>query len=76
MRETFCLSESKGTVLWENSSIGMLFSWLIEHQYFQEHPGTVLTLTEENTPMFVLEVTANTTSRDAINAWNKYNQYI
>ncbi len=76
MRETFCLSESKGTVLWENSSIGMLFSWLIEHRYFQEHPGTVLKLTEEHTPGFVLEVTEKTTSQDAVNAWNKYNHFI
>ena len=64
MRETFYLSESGETVLWKNNSIGMLFSWLIEHRYFQENPGSALVLTEK------------TTSRDAMDAWNKYNQYI
>ncbi len=76
LRETFCLSDVKGNTLWKNSSIGMLFSWLIEHRYFQEHPGSVLTLTEERTPKFAFEVTENTKSRDAINAWNEYNYYI
>lgn len=76
MRETFCLSSADGNVLRRNSSIGMLFSWLIEHRYFQEHPGTSLKLTEENTPKFAFEVTEDTTSRDATNAWNKYNHYI
>ncbi len=76
LRETFFLSDIKGSILWRNNSIGMLFSWLIEHRYFQEYPGSVLTLTEENTPKFAFEVTENTASRDAINAWNRYNQYI
>lgn len=76
MRETFYLSESGETVLWKNNSIGMLFNWLIEHRYFQENPGSSLVLTEEHTPKFMFEVTEKTTSRDAINAWNKYNQYI
>ena len=76
MREVFYLSESGETVLWENSSIGMLFNWLIEHRYFQENPGSALILTEEHTPKFKFEVTEKTTSRDAMDAWNKYNQYI
>lgn len=76
MREIFYLSESGDAVLWKNSSVGMLFGWLIEHRYFQENPGTVLKLTEEHTPGFVFEVTKDTISRDAIKAWNKYNQYI
>lgn len=76
MRETFYLSESGETVLWKNNSIGMLFNWLIEHRYFQENPGSVLVLTEEHTPKFMFAVTEKTTSRDAMNAWNKYNQYI
>ncbi len=76
MREMFYLSEAGGTVLWQNDSVGMLFCWLIEHRYFQEHPGSVLTLTEEHTPKFAFEVTENTKSRDAINAWNSYNYYI
>ena len=76
MREVFYLSESGETVLWKNNSIGMLFSWLIEHRYFQENPGSELILTEEHTPKFMFEVTEKTTSRDAMNAWNKYNQYI
>lgn len=75
-REMFSLSDPAGHILSKNRSIGMLLSWLIDHRYFQEHPGTALKLTEENTPKFILEVTANTTSRDAINAWNRYNQYI
>lgn len=76
MREVFYLSESGETVLWKNNSIGMLFSWLIEHRYFQENPGSALVLTEEHTPKFMFDVTEKTASRDAINAWNKYNQYI
>lgn len=76
MRETFYLSESGEIVLWKNNSIGMLFSWLIEHQYFQKNSCSALVLTEEHTPKFVFEVTEKTTSRDAMNAWNKYNQYI
>jgi len=75
-RETFFLSDIKGNILRRNSSIGMLFSWLIDHRYFQEHPGTALKLTEENTPNFAFQVTEDTISRDAINAWNRYNQYI
>ena len=76
MRETFCLSGTDGNVLRRNSSIGTLFSWLIEHQYFQECPGSVLTLTEESTPKFSFEVKEDTTSRDAIAVWDKYNHYI
>ena len=76
MREVFYLSESGETVLWKNNSIGMLFSWLIEHRYFQKNPGSALILTEEHTPKFKFEVTEKTTSRDAMDAWNKYNQYI
>lgn len=76
MREVFYLSGFGETALWKNSSIGMLFNWLIEHRYFQENPGSVLVLTEEHTPKFMFEVTEKTTSRDAMNAWNKYNQYI
>lgn len=76
MRETFCLSDTGGNVLQRNSSIAMLFNWLIEHHYFQEHPGSVLTLTEENTPKFTFEVWENTASRNAVTAWNGYNHYI
>lgn len=76
MREVFYLSGFGETVLWKNNSIGMLFNWLIEHRYFQENPDTVLKLTEEHTPGFVFEVTKDTVSRDAVNAWNKYNHYI
>ena len=76
MRETFYLSESGEIVLWKNNSIGMLFSWLIEQRYLQENPGSALVLTEEHTPKFKFEVTEKTTSRDAMDAWNKYNQYI
>lgn len=76
MRETFCLSDTDGNALRRNSSIGMLFSWLIEQRYFQENPGMVLKLTEEHTSGFVFEVIKNTVSRDAVGAWNSYNHYI
>lgn len=75
-RELFSLSDTEGNILRKNSSIGMLFSWLIEHRYFQEYPGSVLKLTEEHTPGFMFEVTKDTVSRDAVDAWNKYNHYI
>lgn len=75
-RETFCLLDAEGTVLRRSSSIGMLFSWLIEHRYFEEHPGITLKLTEEHTPKFAFEVRDDTTSRDAADTWKKFNHYI
>lgn len=75
-RELFSLSDTEGNILRKNSSMGMLFSWLIEHRYFQEYPGSVLILTEENTPKFSFEVKEDTTSGEATAAWNKYNHYI
>lgn len=76
MRETFCLLDTGGNVLRRNSSIGMLFNWLIKQRYFQKYPGSVLTLAEEDTPKFSFEVKKDTTSGEATAAWNKYNHYI
>ncbi len=74
--QRFTIRNEAGEELFQRSTLGSVFRWFIEHEYFVNNPDVKLYITENNTKVecFREEITATTTQADIQEAWSFWEQ--
>ncbi len=69
--QRFTIRKEDGEVLFQRRTLGLVFRWLTESEYFTKNPDAKLYITENNTrdDWFREEITATTTQEDIQKAW-------
>jgi len=70
--QRFTIRNESGEALFQRSTLGSVFRWFIEHEYFKNNPDAKLYITENNTreDWFREEISATTTQADIQEAWS------
>jgi len=70
--QRFTIRNEAGEEVFQRNTLGLVFRWLADHEYFVNNPEAKLYITENNTrdDWFREEITATTTQADIQEAWS------
>jgi len=70
--QRFTIRDEAGEELFQRRTLGLVFKWLANNEYFIKNPDAKLYITENNTreDWFREEINASTTQADIQEAWS------
>lgn len=74
LTERFVLKNEKDEIIIAKKSLGLIFNWLTDNNYFAMNPEAELWLTEENTneDYFKVVIDKNTTQLQVKEIWSQF----